>query len=314
MAVVAGREPCASSSTGGAPSQPPRVASTGARATGTAAVRGGGGWPSCPVFFATPGWLAASFIDALCSPRRLGGSGAPWSARRSPATGAAGGSGSGTRAPAYRPRPRLAGLERAELARLLGPEAVGAGVPAAAVDLRRDARGRRPGRPVWCSAVVFETGTKYREAPRSCRGASLPASTGSAPARTATSSAPTPYSPKFSGFTFQLEPRMAQVIHRYHDRRTRYGSEQMSWGSGRGGSPQNKGLRGQARILRRTFYFAARNRNRAGHQANHVVPLARQRVAPPDAVLFLTGSRVSSARAAPETSASAGLPRPIASR
>ncbi len=72
-----------------------------------------------------------------------------------------------------------------------------------------------------------------------------------------------PYSPTFSGFTYQLD-RMAQVIHRYHDSHTPMWIDEIGWGSGRGGSPQNKGLRGQATILSRAFHFAARNRNRLG--------------------------------------------------
>jgi hypothetical protein len=72
-----------------------------------------------------------------------------------------------------------------------------------------------------------------------------------------------PYSPQFSGFTYQLQ-RLANVIRRYHDRQTPIWVDEIGWGSGRGGSPQNKGPRGQARILRRAFRYASRNRNRLG--------------------------------------------------
>ena len=70
-----------------------------------------------------------------------------------------------------------------------------------------------------------------------------------------------PYSPKISSYKFQLR-RLAAVIRRHDDRVTPIWIDEIGWGSGRGGSPLNKGPEGQAQMLRRAFSFAARSRHK----------------------------------------------------
>lgn len=70
-----------------------------------------------------------------------------------------------------------------------------------------------------------------------------------------------PYSPTLSGFKYQVR-RIHRVIRRHHDSGTQLWIDEIGWGSGRGGSPLNKGPHGQARILRQAFRFARRNRRR----------------------------------------------------
>jgi polysaccharide biosynthesis protein PslG len=70
-----------------------------------------------------------------------------------------------------------------------------------------------------------------------------------------------PYSPKISAYEFQVR-RLAATIRRHGHRGTPIWIDEIGWGSGRGGSPLNKGPEGQARMLRRAFRFAARNRHR----------------------------------------------------
>ena len=141
-----------------------------------------------PVFFATPGGLRPPSSTRRCSPRRLGGNGAPSSAPRSPATGAAGSSGSGTRA--CRTTPSATGRSGTSRTRpTSGPRSRRRRRTCGCCRSPPRRSGTSTGRPVWCLAVCSRPGRNIRT--RSCRGASLPASTGSAPARTSTSSAPT---------------------------------------------------------------------------------------------------------------------------
>jgi polysaccharide biosynthesis protein PslG len=70
-----------------------------------------------------------------------------------------------------------------------------------------------------------------------------------------------PYSPKISQYEFQLR-RLAATIQRYGHGATPIWIDEIGWGSGRSGSPLNKGPEGQAQMLRRAFEFAAHNRRR----------------------------------------------------
>jgi hypothetical protein len=69
-----------------------------------------------------------------------------------------------------------------------------------------------------------------------------------------------PYSPKLSGFKFQL--RKLHAASEHHDP---LWIDEIGWGSGRpSSSPLNKGLKGQASFLRKSFSFATKNRRRLG--------------------------------------------------
>jgi hypothetical protein len=75
-----------------------------------------------------------------------------------------------------------------------------------------------------------------------------------------------PYSPTLSGYKLQLR-RLGRVIRRNHDGGTPIWIDEIGWGSGPPSeSPQNKGLRGQASFLRRAFSFAQANRRHLGIQ------------------------------------------------
>ena len=70
-----------------------------------------------------------------------------------------------------------------------------------------------------------------------------------------------PYSPRISGYKLQIR-RVAATIRRHGHRGTPIWIDEIGWGSGHGGSALNKGPAGQARMLRRAFTFATRNRDR----------------------------------------------------
>src|SRR6266516_1786436 len=70
-----------------------------------------------------------------------------------------------------------------------------------------------------------------------------------------------PYSPKISGYEFQIR-RLEAAIRRHGHRGTPIWIDEIGWGSGHGGGPLNKGPEGQARMLRRAFGFAAQSRRR----------------------------------------------------
>jgi hypothetical protein len=69
-----------------------------------------------------------------------------------------------------------------------------------------------------------------------------------------------PYSPKLSSYKFQIR-RLAAAIRRHGHRGTPIWIDEIGWGSGHGGSPLNKGPKGQAQMLRRAFTFGARSRH-----------------------------------------------------
>ena len=72
-----------------------------------------------------------------------------------------------------------------------------------------------------------------------------------------------PYAPKFAGTKFQLK-KLHKAVKHHHDP---IWIDEIGWGSGpRSSSPLNKGPKGQAGFLRRSFRFATRNRRRLGIQ------------------------------------------------
>ena len=70
-----------------------------------------------------------------------------------------------------------------------------------------------------------------------------------------------PYSPRLSGYEFQIR-RLAAAMRRHGHGGTPIWIDEIGWGSGRRGSPLSRGPRGQARMLRRAFRFAERSRDR----------------------------------------------------
>jgi hypothetical protein len=68
-----------------------------------------------------------------------------------------------------------------------------------------------------------------------------------------------PYSPHLSSSEFQVRRLRAAIVH-HHDSRTPIWIDEIGWGSARGGSPLNDGPAGQATKLHRLFRFAQRSR------------------------------------------------------
>jgi hypothetical protein len=70
-----------------------------------------------------------------------------------------------------------------------------------------------------------------------------------------------PYAPRLKGVRQHIL-RTRTVMRRSGHRKGRIRITELGWGSARGGSPFNKGLRGQARMLRKSFAMLRKNRKR----------------------------------------------------
>jgi hypothetical protein len=72
-----------------------------------------------------------------------------------------------------------------------------------------------------------------------------------------------PYSSSLSGVRSQVT-RLRRAMNRHRDRSTPLWIDEIGWGSARSGSLINKGPRGQARMLKRSFAYFASHRRRLG--------------------------------------------------
>jgi hypothetical protein len=96
-----------------------------------------------------------------------------------------------------------------------------------------------------------------------------------------------PYSPRLSGFKYQLE-RTSRALHNNHHGRTPMYIDEIAWGSARGGSPQNKGPHGQAAMLRRAFTYVLRHRAHLNIKMLMWWPFRDSRNVPPSCVFCKT--------------------------
>jgi hypothetical protein len=106
-----------------------------------------------------------------------------------------------------------------------------------------------------------------------------------------------PYSPKLSGYKFQLRKLHGAIKH-HHDP---IWIDEIGWGSGpRRTSPLNKGPKGQAKFLRRSFEFATHNRRRLGIKRIVWFPWRDSGHTPPGCVFCgKTGLRAADGKAKP---------------